>query len=68
MVEDRSGPPRKWSQGAAVPYRRLLQDENGQHPRRFMLYVGQMVEELERMDRPFYPNDIHNVILSGLPS
>ena len=39
--------------------------ELGEHPRRFLLCVDQMVKELERVDRPVDPKDIDIVILSG---
>ena len=35
------------------------------HPRKFLLRVGQMVKELERVDRSVDPKDIDIVILSG---
>ena len=44
----------------------LMKMELGEHPRRFLLRVDQMVEELERVDRPVDPKDIDIVILSGL--
>ena len=40
--------------------------ELGEHPRKFLLRVYQMVKELERVDRPMDPKDIDIVILSGL--
>ena len=40
--------------------------ELGEHPRKFLLRVHQMVKELERVDRPVDPKDIDIVILSGL--
>ena len=40
--------------------------ELGEHPRKFLLRVYQMVNELERVDRPVNPKDIDIVILSGL--
>ena len=40
--------------------------ELGEHPRKFLLRVDQMVKELERVDRPVDPKDIDIVILSGL--
>ena len=40
--------------------------ELGEHPRKFLLRVDQMVKELERVDRPVDPKDIDIVVLSGL--
>ena len=40
--------------------------ELGEHPRKFLLRVDQMVKELERVDRPVDSKDIDIVILSGL--
>ena len=40
--------------------------ELGEHPRKFLLRVDQMVKELERVDRPVDPNGIDILILSGL--
>ena len=40
--------------------------ELGEHPRKFLIRVDQMVNELERVDRPVNPKDIDIVILSGL--
>ena len=40
--------------------------EPGEHPRKFLLRVDQMVKELERVDQPVDPKDIDIVILSGL--
>ena len=40
--------------------------ELGEHPRKFLLRLGQMVKELERVDRPVDPKDIYIFILSGL--
>lgn len=51
-----------------MPYSRLLHNENDQHLQMFLLYVGEVVEEIERMNRSFCPNDNHNVILSGVLS
>ena len=42
--------------------------ELGEHPRKFLLRVDQMVKELERVERPVDPKDIDIVILSGLTS
>ena len=39
----------------------------GEHPRKFLLRVDQMVKKLERVDRLVDPKDIDIVILSGLP-
>ena len=39
--------------------------ELGEHPRKFLLRVDQMVKELERVDWPVDPKDIDIVILSG---
>ena len=44
----------------------IMKMELGQHPRKFLLRVDQMVKELERVDRPVDPNGIDIVILSGL--
>ena len=38
----------------------------GEHPRKFLLRVDQMVKELERVDRPVDPKDIDIVIPDGL--
>ena len=38
----------------------------GEHPRKFMLRVDQIVKELERVVRPVDPKDIGIVVLSGL--
>ena len=40
--------------------------ELGEHPRKFLLRIDQMVKELERVDRPVDPKDIDIIILSGL--
>ena len=40
--------------------------ELGEHPRKFLRRVDQMVKEVERIDRPVDPKDIDIVILSGL--
>ena len=40
--------------------------ELGEHLRKFLLRVGQMAKELERVDRPVDPKDINSVILSKL--
>ena len=40
--------------------------ELGEHPRKFLLRVDQMVKELERVDRPVDLKNIDIVILSGL--
>ena len=40
--------------------------EVGEHPRKFLLRVDQMMKDLERVDRPVDPKDIDIVILSGL--
>ena len=40
--------------------------EVGEHPRKFLLRVDQMMKELERVDRPVDSKDIDIVILSGL--
>ena len=40
--------------------------ELGEHPRKFLLCVGQMVKELERVDRLVDPKDVDIGILSGL--
>ena len=44
----------------------MMKTELREHPRKFLLRVDQMVEELERVNRPVDPNDIYIVILSGL--
>ena len=44
----------------------MMKIELGEHQWKFLLRVDQMVEELERVDRPVGPKDIHIVILSGL--
>ena len=45
----------------------MMKMELGEHPRKFLLRVDQMVKELERVDRPVDPKDIDIVILSGMP-
>ena len=40
--------------------------ELGEHPRKFLLCVDQMVKELERVDWAVDQKDIDNVLLSGL--
>jgi len=42
--------------------------ELGEHPRKFLLRVDQMVKELERVDRPVDAKDVDIVTLSGLTS
>ena len=44
----------------------LTKMELGEHPRKFLLCVDQMVKKLERVDRPVDPRDIDIVILSRL--
>ena len=44
----------------------MMKMELGEHPRKFLLGVNQIVKELERVDRPVDPKDIDIVILSGL--
>ena len=44
----------------------MRKKELGEHPRKFLLRVDQMVKELERVDRPADLKDIDVVILSGL--
>ena len=44
----------------------MMKMELGEHPRKFLLRVDQMVQELEQVDRPVDPKDIDIVILSGL--
>ena len=44
----------------------VMKMELGQHPRKLLLRVDQMVKELERVDQPVNPKDIDIVILSGL--
>ena len=44
----------------------MMKMELGEHPRKFLLCVDQMVKELERVDRPVDPKDNDIVILSGL--
>ena len=43
-----------------------MEMELGEHSRKFLLRVDQIVKELERVDRPVDPKDIDIVILSGL--
>lgn len=40
--------------------------ELGEHPRKFLLWVDQMVKELEKEDRPVDSKDVDIVILIGL--
>ena len=44
----------------------MMNMELGEHPRKFLLRVDQIVKALERVDRPVDPKDIDIVILSGL--
>ena len=44
----------------------MIKIELGEHPRKFLLHVDQMVKEPERMCLPVDPKDINTVILSGL--
>ena len=44
----------------------MMEMELWEHPRKFLPRVDQIVEELERVDRPVDPNDIDIIILSGL--
>ena len=44
----------------------MMKMELGDHPRKFLLHVDQMVKELERVDLPVDPKGIDNVILRGL--
>ena len=44
----------------------MMKMELGEHPRKFLLRVDQIVKELDRVDRPVDPDDIDIVILSGL--
>ena len=44
----------------------MMKMELGKHPQKFLLCVGQMMKELELVDRPVDPKDIDIVILSGL--
>ena len=44
----------------------MMKMELGEHPRKFLLRVDQMVKELERVDWSVDPKDIDIVILSGL--
>ena len=43
----------------------MMKMEPGEHPRKFLLRVDQMVKELERVNRPVDPINIDIVILSG---
>ena len=44
----------------------IMKMEPEEHPRKFLLRVDQMVNELERVDRPVDLKDIDIVVLSGL--
>ena len=44
----------------------MMKIKLGEHPRKFLLHVDQIVKELERVDRPVDPKDIDIAILSGL--
>ena len=44
----------------------MMNMELGEHPRKFLHRVDQMVKELERVDRPVDTKDIDIVILSRL--
>ena len=43
----------------------MMKMEPGEHPRKFLLRVDQMVKELERVNRPVDAINIDIVILSG---
>ena len=42
--------------------------EPGEHPRKFLLRVDQVVKDLERVNRPVDAKDVDIVIFSGLTS
>ena len=44
----------------------MMKMELGEHPRKFLLRVDQMLKELERVDQSVDPKDIDVVILIGL--
>ena len=44
----------------------IIKMEPGDHPRKFLLRVDQMVKEMERVDRPVNPKGIGIVVLSEL--
>ena len=44
----------------------MMKMELGEHPRKSLLHVDQMVKGLERVDRSVDPKDIDTAILSGL--
>ena len=44
----------------------MMKMELGEHPRKFVLRVDQMLKELERVDQSVDPKDIDVVILIGL--
>ena len=44
----------------------MMKMEMGEHPRKFLLRVDQMVKELERVDQAVDLKDIDIVVLSGL--
>ena len=46
----------------------MMKMELGEHPRKFLLRVGQMLKELERVDQPEDPKDIDIVLPIGLTS
>ena len=45
-----------------------MEMELGEHPRKSLLQIDQMVKEIERVDRPVDAKDLDIVILSGLTS
>ena len=67
MGQARTALPGQRTQGAPTsPIDFYMKMELREHPRKFLLRVGQMVKELERVDRPVDPKDIDIVVLSGL--
>ena len=81
IVQGAESPGKAWSRlvqhyraSGLKERRRLTVDfytmkmELGEHPRKFLLRVDQMVKELERVERPVDPKDVDIVILSGLTS
>ena len=45
-----------------------MEIELGEYPCKFLLRVDQMVQELEKVDRPVDAKDVNIVILRGLTS
>ena len=62
----RAALPGQRTQRAPKSHFYMMKMELGEHPRKSLLRVNQIVKELERVDRPVDPKNIDIVILSGL--